>query len=138
MNTPLLFPTKAPQIAVIRAADCIGCAKCIQACPFDAILGSHHYLHTVLTTDCTGCGLCIAPCPVDCIEMKSVTQLVCQPEQIKHRVKMRKQRLRLEMQQQSQSASLTEAPASIADQKSYIQAAVQRVKMKKQPPPGSS
>ena len=60
---------KAPQVAVIVEADCIGCTKCIQACPVDAIVGGAKYMHTVIADLCTGCELCIPPCPVDCIEM---------------------------------------------------------------------
>src|SRR5205809_404568 len=44
--------------AVIREAECIGCAKCIKACPVDAILGSGKLMHTVITDECTGCELC--------------------------------------------------------------------------------
>lgn len=58
------------QIAFIREAECIGCTKCIQACPVDAIVGAAKLMHTVLVDECTGCDLCVAPCPVDCIEMR--------------------------------------------------------------------
>ncbi|MES2820432.1 MAG: electron transport complex subunit RsxB [Pseudomonadota bacterium] len=58
------------QVAYIREAECIGCTKCIQACPVDAILGAAKMMHTVLVDECTGCDLCVAPCPVDCIEMR--------------------------------------------------------------------
>jgi electron transport complex protein RnfB len=58
------------QIAYIREAECIGCTKCIQACPVDAILGAAKLMHTVIIDECTGCDLCVAPCPVDCIEMR--------------------------------------------------------------------
>lgn len=57
------------QIAYIREAECIGCTKCIQACPVDAIVGAAKLMHTVIIDECTGCDLCVAPCPVDCIEM---------------------------------------------------------------------
>ncbi len=30
---------KPPQVARVVEADCIGCTKCIQACPVDAIIG---------------------------------------------------------------------------------------------------
>ena len=55
--------------AVIREDECIGCTKCINACPVDAILGSGKLMHTILTDLCTGCELCIPPCPVDCIDL---------------------------------------------------------------------
>ncbi|TWD45578.1 electron transport complex subunit RsxB [Pseudomonas sp. SJZ131] len=58
------------QIAYIREAECIGCTKCIQACPVDAIVGAAKLMHTVIVDECTGCDLCVAPCPVDCIEMQ--------------------------------------------------------------------
>lgn len=63
---------EAPQqllVAYIREAECIGCTKCIQACPVDAILGAAKLMHTVIADICTGCDLCVAPCPVDCIDM---------------------------------------------------------------------
>ncbi len=55
--------------AMIREAECIGCTKCIQACPVDAILGAAKQMHTVIIDECTGCDLCVEPCPVDCIDM---------------------------------------------------------------------
>lgn len=58
-----------PRVAYIREAECIGCTKCIQACPVDAIIGGAKYMHTVIADLCTGCELCIPPCPVDCIEL---------------------------------------------------------------------
>ncbi|MBS0350546.1 MAG: RnfABCDGE type electron transport complex subunit B, partial [Proteobacteria bacterium] len=60
---------KSPVKAEIREAECIGCTKCIQACPVDAILGASKQMHTVIADVCTGCGLCAPPCPVDCIDL---------------------------------------------------------------------
>lgn len=62
--------TAKPLIAWIDEPACIGCTKCIQACPVDAIVGASKFMHTVITAQCTGCELCVAPCPVDCIEMR--------------------------------------------------------------------
>lgn len=59
-------------VAFIREAECIGCTKCIQACPVDAILGAAKLMHTVIAEECTGCDLCVEPCPVDCIDMLPV------------------------------------------------------------------
>ncbi|MDP2716013.1 electron transport complex subunit RsxB [Rheinheimera sp.] len=57
------------RVAYIREDECIGCTKCIQACPVDAIVGASKLMHTVLVDECTGCDLCVEPCPVDCIDM---------------------------------------------------------------------
>jgi len=57
------------KVAFIREDECIGCTKCIQACPVDAILGASKQMHTVLSDECTGCDLCVEPCPVNCIDM---------------------------------------------------------------------
>ncbi|KGU85083.1 electron transport complex subunit RsxB [Pseudomonas mediterranea] len=67
------------QIAFIREAECIGCTKCIQACPVDAIVGAAKLMHTVLIDECTGCDLCVAPCPVDCIEMRPLPMTTVVP-----------------------------------------------------------
>jgi electron transport complex protein RnfB len=62
--------TEAPaRVAEIVIADCIGCARCLPACPVDAIIGARRRLHTVLPDWCTGCELCLPACPVDCIRM---------------------------------------------------------------------
>jgi H+/Na+-translocating ferredoxin:NAD+ oxidoreductase subunit B len=59
-------------IALIDEAVCIGCVKCITACPVDAIIGAPKQMHSIINQYCTGCELCIAPCPVDCISMVAV------------------------------------------------------------------
>jgi Na+-translocating ferredoxin:NAD+ oxidoreductase subunit B len=67
---PLQIDGRPQQMkAVIREDECIGCTKCISACPVDAILGSGKLMHSILSDLCTGCELCIAPCPVDCIDL---------------------------------------------------------------------
>ena len=58
---------KTAVVALIVEEDCIGCTKCIQACPVDAIVGAPKRMHTVIADLCTGCELCLPPCPVDCI-----------------------------------------------------------------------
>ena len=60
---------KTPLVARVVEADCIGCTKCIQACPVDAIIGASKLMHVVLPPLCTGCELCVPACPVDCIVM---------------------------------------------------------------------
>jgi electron transport complex protein RnfB len=63
------------RVAFIREAECIGCTKCIQACPVDAIMGASKRMHTVISAECTGCDLCVAPCPVDCIDLLPLAAL---------------------------------------------------------------
>ena len=41
-------------VAVINEALCIGCTHCRAACPVDAIVGAHQFMHTILATECTG------------------------------------------------------------------------------------
>lgn len=60
----------APTVVVIDESVCIGCAKCLPACPVDAIVGARRYMHTVLAAECSGCDLCIPACPVDCITVQ--------------------------------------------------------------------
>ncbi|MBB6055670.1 MAG: electron transport complex subunit RsxB [Gammaproteobacteria bacterium] len=66
-NELLLNPPK--RVAFIHENLCIGCTKCIQACPVDAIVGAPKLMHTILRSECTGCDLCVDPCPTNCIEM---------------------------------------------------------------------
>ena len=67
---PTLSQSLPGTVAFIDEALCIGCTKCIQACPVDAIVGAPKLMHTVIEALCTGCELCLPPCPVDCIYMQ--------------------------------------------------------------------
>jgi electron transport complex protein RnfB len=116
--------TKPKLLAVIREAECIGCTKCIQVCPVDAILGSGKLMHTVIAAECTGCELCVAPCPVDCIDMIPVFDTEIEE---KHKTSVARERYN------SRQARLSTPSLEIktADKKSFIEAALLRAKMKK-------
>jgi Na+-translocating ferredoxin:NAD+ oxidoreductase subunit B len=60
---------KRAAVALVDEARCIGCTRCIDACPVDAISGAQGFMHTVIAAYCTGCELCLPPCPVDCIAL---------------------------------------------------------------------
>ena len=62
---------KPKAVAIIDENTCIGCTKCIQACPVDAIVGASKHMHVVIEPLCTGCELCVPACPVDCIVMQA-------------------------------------------------------------------
>jgi len=64
--------TQCDSVALIAESLCIGCTRCRDACPVDAIVGAHQLMHTIIATECTGCELCLPPCPVDCISMVAI------------------------------------------------------------------
>ena len=82
----------APAVALIDEDVCIGCTKCIQACPVDAIVGAAKRMHTIITAECTGCELCIPPCPVDCIAMIVTSTQPLEREEVLDRAAPAKQR----------------------------------------------
>ncbi len=65
----------AQLVALIDEAACIGCARCLDDCPTDAIVGARKRMHTVIVEDCSGCELCLPSCPVDCIHMVNPADL---------------------------------------------------------------
>lgn len=124
----MLKQERPAMTALIRESECIGCTKCIQACPVDAIIGAAKQLHMILTQECTGCGLCLAPCPVDCIDMLSLNRPNYKPQQARQRYYAKKQRLELK-QDQTNLIKNTSLPN---EQAAYVQAAVRRAQEKKQ------
>jgi len=56
-------------VARIDEPRCIGCTRCIEVCPVDAISGASGLMHAVIAQWCIGCKLCLPPCPVDCIDL---------------------------------------------------------------------
>lgn len=131
--------TRQPSVAVIREAECIGCTKCIKACPVDAIIGSGKLMHAILTTECTGCGLCVDPCPVDCIEMVAIPVAEYDPDLARERFKAKQTRaLREEQEKYRNYHDKRQLALQSVDHRQdtqakqdYIQQALARVKAKK-------
>ncbi|MBX3709801.1 MAG: RnfABCDGE type electron transport complex subunit B [Gammaproteobacteria bacterium] len=125
--------TKPKMLATIREAECIGCTKCIQACPVDAILGSAKQMHTVIISECTGCELCVPPCPVDCIDIAALSDKeteAIKKEKANHaRDRFHAKQHRLTQEKLMQDTS-PHHPSLLKKQR-YIQAAIMRAKAKK-------
>lgn len=115
--------TRAPSIAFIREEECIGCTKCISACPVDAILGSGKLMHTVINQECTGCGLCVEPCPVDCIEMLPLDEPLFNKDLARKRFNAAKDR-------RSQVDSPIPKSSSLESKQQYILEALARMRDK--------
>ncbi|MDF2867522.1 MAG: rnfB [Gammaproteobacteria bacterium] len=135
LQTQMVTLAKPAMQAKIREDECIGCTKCIQACPVDAIIGGAKQMHTVLLMECTGCELCVAPCPVDCIDMLELPEPLYEPAQAKQRYEARIQRLTLEKSIKVQQTKPSELANNLCNpinaRQEAIQAALARVKEKK-------
>jgi len=122
----MLRKQKTPAIAIIREQECIGCTKCITACPVDAILGSGKSMHTVITEECTSCELCIPACPVDCIEMVTLNSenftFDKQKAKIRHQAKLLREKMNVNNNLQKNT---------LHKKRNYIEAALARAKLKK-------
>ncbi len=131
--------TRAPAVAVIREEECIGCTKCIKACPVDAIIGSAKVMHAIIAHECTGCGLCVEPCPVDCIEMVTVAAPTYQPELAREHHQAKQRRLlrdehskqQLYRQKKQLTQELVNQQQDKKAKQDYIQQALARVRAKK-------
>ena len=97
-----------PGVALIDPERCVGCARCLPACPVDAILGAQRQLHTVIEHDCNGCELCLAACPVDCIDMVPRTADEHAPSSAENRLRYQRHRARVATRAQER-AQLLEA-----------------------------
>jgi electron transport complex protein RnfB len=119
---------RPPSVAMIDETLCIGCLKCITACPVNAIVGSGKMMHTVLPDQCTGCELCLLPCPTDCISMVSPgnTHKPITPELARQYYEAKNER-----EQKRKATKENKVPASIQAQRDYIEAARLRVLAKK-------
>jgi Na+-translocating ferredoxin:NAD+ oxidoreductase subunit B len=120
------------RIAYILTNQCIGCTKCIDVCPTDAIVGASKQLHVVISSACTGCDLCLPPCPVDCIEMRTVDNRVdaqgtlqmswqqWQPEQVS-RAKTRYEKKQHRIQRSTAQAEFKAQATSAAESKDTVE-----------------
>jgi NADP-reducing hydrogenase subunit HndC len=52
---------------------CVGCLKCLKACPAEAIKGELKFVHLVDQEKCTRCGQCFEVCPPKVAAVRKVT-----------------------------------------------------------------
>lgn len=130
---------KPRTLARIVEADCIGCTKCIQACPVDAIVGASKLMHTVIADDCTGCELCVATCPVDCIVLEPMPLVQASDpthaDTARDHFQRREARLaREKAQREAELAARKAAVDTVANPANPVLAALARAKAKQQGP----
>ena len=129
---------KPRMLARIVEADCIGCTKCIQACPVDAIVGASKLMHTVIADDCTGCELCVPACPVDCIVLEPMpAEQIDQAHADAARTHFQRREARLERLHAEREAELAARKAAVdtaAGPINPVLAALARARAKQQDP----
>jgi electron transport complex protein RnfB len=129
---------KPRTLARIVEADCIGCTKCIQVCPVDAIIGSAKWMHTVIVDDCTGCELCVPACPVDCIVLEPMPLVqIDQAHADQARLHFQRREARLAQQHERREAELAARKVEVgthAGPVNPVLAALARAKAKQQDP----
>ena len=110
---------KRVSVARIDEPRCIGCTRCIDACPVDAIVGSRGFMHTVVEPWCIGCRLCVPPCPVDCIEMAAPRGAWTEKQ---------KQAAKARAQQRKVRLAALQVRSGNVDRKAVVEAAIARRK----------
>ncbi len=119
-----------PMLAQVDEDWCIGCIRCIKACPVDAILGSPRQMHVVLQGECIGCEHCVSACPVDCIAMlPRADNPVPEADMARRRYQARNQRLQREQEARRLRRGKVESGAnSVAARQTAVAAALARVR----------
>jgi Na+-translocating ferredoxin:NAD+ oxidoreductase RNF subunit RnfB len=60
-----------PLITYLIDDSCIGCTKCAQACPTDAIAFKPYEVHSIDQENCIKCDICRQVCPVNSVKVNS-------------------------------------------------------------------
>jgi len=65
---------------IINKKKCVGCQKCIKACPVQAITGDKKVPHAIDQAKCVKCGICIDTCSMKIRAIERVAGAHVQPE----------------------------------------------------------
>ncbi len=114
---------------------CIGCTKCIQACPVDAIIGAPKLMHSVIQAECTGCNLCLPVCPTNCMINDATKPATYKPEHAKKRYLAKMARQQSKSSEKPQGHTLSNQNADVRKQKqAYIEDALKRTQKRQSTP----
>ncbi|AJI54336.1 RnfABCDGE type electron transport complex subunit B [Francisella philomiragia] len=138
---------KPRAVAKIDESMCIGCEKCLLACPVDAIVGSKKLMHTIIESECTGCELCIEPCPMDCISLVKLaadmqpinlnqSEYIQQKNHYRDRYEYHKHRVN-QTKAKQRAVYKNIATAQEIDKKAYIAASLAKYKNRKKSTPNN-
>ncbi|SEV87592.1 electron transport complex subunit RsxB [Luteibacter sp. 329MFSha] len=129
---------KPRTLARVVEADCIGCTKCIQVCPVDAIVGASKQMHTVIADLCTGCELCVPACPVDCIALDPMPLAQAgdkaHADAARTRFQRRERRLAHDREQRERQLAASKADVAAPTARNAVLEALARAKAKKKDP----
>lgn len=122
-------------LARVIEADCIGCTKCLQVCPVDAIIGAAKLMHSVVREDCTGCELCVPACPVDCIVLEPMpseqADSRAQAQRARQHFQRREARLAAERARREQELAAAKAAVAAGGSRGSVLDALARARAKK-------
>jgi len=117
-------------VAVIDESTCIGCTKCLDVCPVDAIVGASGQMHTVIRADCIGCDLCLPPCPVQCISLVDSGQSKAERAQLAKVAKAKHQARKTRLDKLAAQKQLSDK-AALQNAEDILASALLRAKRKK-------
>jgi electron transport complex protein RnfB len=124
--------SKTASVVVIEENSCIGCTKCIDVCPVDAIIGANKQSHSVLADSCIGCNLCLPACPVNCINIVEILDMDAKSRaQRAHAAKLRHLARKERLEKRCKEKQRLDFNISSRNMKELVKESIERSKNKK-------